>query len=289
MDRYGSRTPEERDAEFKARVRRVVRWVGLSVVVFFTLLTLSCSVSCVNTGQVGVVTRFGKVTGRTMTEGINFVNPLYGVHEMSVRTQELKEVAETPSEEGLIFSLEVSLLYHLVPDKAGTVYQGIGADYQTTLIEPTFRSAIRAVTSAHKSADLYSTARDSVQTEIFKQTSEPLLARGIVVEKVLLRDLKLPATLKASIEGKQQMEQEAEKMKFTLQRETQEAERKRVEARGIKDFQQIVSEGISDKLLEWKGIEATIDLAKSPNAKVIVIGAGKGGLPIILNPGGDNK
>jgi regulator of protease activity HflC (stomatin/prohibitin superfamily) len=121
-----------------------------------------------------------------------------------------------------------------------------------------------------------------VQEEMFTQVGSALQGRGIVVEKVLLRDMQLPATLKASIEGKQQAEQESQKMQFTLTRETQEAERKRIEARGIADFQTIVTTGISDKLLEWKGIEATLELAKSGNAKVVIVGAGKNGLPLIL-------
>jgi prohibitin 1 len=162
------------------------------------------------------------------------------------------------------------------------IYQTVGAGYADTVIVPTFRSAIRAVTSAHKAADLYSTARERVQEEMFTQVGAALLGRGIVVEKVLLRDMQLPATLKSSIEGKQQAEQESQKMQFTLTKETQEAERKRIEARGIADFQTIVTTGISDKLLEWKGIEATLELAKSANAKVVIVGSGKNGLPLIL-------
>jgi len=241
-----------------------------------------CSVSCVPTGHVGIVTRFGKVTGTTLGEGLNLVAPIYQVHDLSIRTQELKEVSDTPSEEGLIFKLEVSLLFRLSPGAAAQVYQTVGTEYTDTIIVPTFRSAIRAVTSAHKAADLYSTARERVQDQMFEQVSSALLPRGVIVEKVLLRDMTLPPTLKASIESKQQAEQESQKMQFTLTRETQEAERKRIEARGIADFQTIVTSGISDKLLEWKGIEATLELAKSPNAKVVVVGGGKSGLPLIL-------
>lgn len=256
--------------------------VGLVVVLLVTVLAGSCATSCVPTGHVGVVTRFGKVTGTTLSEGLNLVVPIYQVHDMSVRTQELKEISDTPSEEGLIFKLEVSLLFRLAPAAAAQVYQTVGTGYVDTVLVPTFRSAIRAVTSAHKAADLYSTARERVQEEMFEQVSAALLPRGVVVEKVLLRDMALPPTLKASIESKQQAEQESQKMQFTLTRETQEAERKRIEARGIADFQNIVTSGISDKLLEWKGIEATLELSKSPNAKVVVVGNGKNGLPLIL-------
>jgi len=254
----------------------------LVVVVAACLFVGACAVSMVPTGSVGVVTRFGKVTGTTLSEGLNLIVPLYGVQKLSVQTQEIKEVSSTPSEEGLIFQLEVSLLYRLSPGQAANVYQTIGVSYPETLIVPTFRSAIRAVTSSHKASDLYSTARERVQEEMFVRVSEAFAPRGIIVEKVLLRDLQLPPTLKASIEGKQQAEQESQKMEFTLAKERQEAERKRIEARGIADFQAIVTQGISDKLLEWKGIEATLELAKSQNAKVVVVGNGKSGLPLIL-------
>jgi prohibitin 1 len=254
----------------------------LGVALLFIAVTSACSTACVQTGHVGVVTRFGKVTGTILPEGVNLVLPVYQVHDLSVQTQEIKEVTDTPSEEGLIFRLEVSLLYRLSPDAAARIYQTVGVGYPETVIVPTFRSAIRAVTSAHKAADLYSSARERVQEEMFTQVGSAVVGRGIVVEKVLLRDMQLPASLKSSIEGKQQAEQESQKMQFTLTRETQEAERKRIEARGIADFQTIVTSGISDKLLEWKGIEATLELAKSPNAKVVIVGSGKNGLPLIL-------
>ncbi len=268
--------------QFDGRKRVGGTSAALVAVVGVLLLASTCAVSMVPTGSVGVVTRFGKVTGTTLSEGINLIVPLYGVQKLSVQTQEIKEVSSTPSEEGLIFQLEVSLLYKLSPGQAANVYQTIGVSYPETLIVPTFRSAIRAVTSSHKASDLYSTARERVQEEMFVRVSEAFAPRGIIVEKVLLRDLQLPPTLKASIEGKQQAEQESQKMEFTLAKERQEAERKRIEARGIADFQAIVTQGISDKLLEWKGIEATLELAKSQNAKVVVVGNGKSGLPLIL-------
>ena len=254
----------------------------LVVAVAFVAIMGACSISIVPTGSVGVVTRFGKVTGASLSEGLNVVVPWYDVQKLSIQTQEIKEVSSTPSEEGLIFQLEVSLLYKLAPGQAANLYQTIGVSYPATLIEPTFRSTIRAVTSGHKASDLYSTARERVQEEMFTRVSDAFAPRGIIVEKVLLRDLQLPPTLKSSIEAKQQSEQESQKMEFVLSRERQEAERKRIEARGIADFQSIVTQGISDKLLEWKGIEATLELAKSPNSKVVVVGSGKNGLPLIL-------
>jgi prohibitin 1 len=144
------------------------------------------------------------------------------------------------------------------------------------------RAAIREATASHSANALYTGEREQVAQQIKTQLTAELSKRGVEVESILLRDIQLPASLKASIEQKQQAEQEALAMSFRLQRERQEAERKRIEAQGIRDFQQIVAQGISPALLEWKGIEATENLAKSSNAKVVVIGSGKNGLPVIL-------
>ena len=179
--------------------------------------------------------------------------------------------------------IEASVLYHLDPERAPDVLRSIGIDYANVLLVPNFRSAIRAVTAANLASTLYSDARESIARQIMTDLQAQVQPRGIAIENVLLRDLQLPDTLKQAIEAKQQPQQEAQRMEFVLQRERQEAERKRVEALGIKDFQNIVSEGISEKLLAWKGIEATIDLAKSPNAKVVVVGNAKTGLPLIFS------
>ena len=144
------------------------------------------------------------------------------------------------------------------------------------------RAAIREATASHTANALYTGEREMVAKQIFDQLSVELNQRGVTVENVLLRDIQLPATLKASIEAKQQAEQEALAMNFRLQKETQEAQRKRIEAQGVRDFQQIVAQGISPQLLQWKGIEATEILAKSSNTKVVVIGNSKNGLPLIL-------
>ena len=142
--------------------------------------------------------------------------------------------------------------------------------------------SMRAVTAAHTASALYSEARDTVAREMLAQMKLAAEPRGIIVENVLLRDITLPQTLREAIEAKQQADQEAQRMNFVLQRERQEAERKRIEAQGVADFQKIVSAGISRELLEWKGIEATVELSKSQNAKVVVIGNPKNGLPLIM-------
>jgi prohibitin 1 len=259
-----------------------VRLIGLAFIGLLIVIFLFSAVTRVDSGAVGVLTLFGRVTGEILPEGLHLISPFKTNHETSIRTQEIKETASVPSSEGLVMNLDTSLIYHLNPDKAAEVYQKIGPNYVEVLIEPNLRSAIREATASHTANALYSGEREMVAKQIVAQLTDLLGQRGIMVESILLRDIQLPITLKASIEAKQQAEQESLAMSFRLQKEKQEAERKRIEAAGIRDFQTIVAQGISAQLLEWKGIEATENLAKSPNAKVVVIGSGKNGLPLIL-------
>ena len=268
---------------FQSFRRAVTRAGTLVIVVLLLLLVGSCSITTVDTGHVGVMTLFGRVTGQQLPEGMHIINPLKAVAKLSVRTQEAKEVAEVPSSEGLLMHLEASLIYRLDADRATDVYQKLGVEYLDVLVTPNLRSVMRAVTSAHTASALYSEARDLVAQQMLTEMKKALEPRGIIIENVLLRDIKLPATLKAAIEAKQQAEQDAQRMSFILQKEKQEAERKRIEAQGISDFQRIVTQGISQPLLDWKGIEATMEIAKSPNAKVVVIGNTKNGLPVIFS------
>ena len=259
-----------------------LRLIGLAIVAFLIVVLLFSAVTRVGTGHVGVLTLFGRVTGEMLPEGMHLINPLKTNNEMSIQTQTLKESASVPSSEGLVMNLDTSLIYHVDPTKASDVYQKIGPDYEAVLIEPNLRAAIREATASHTANALYTGEREMVAKQIYDQLVSLLSQRGFIVESILLRDIQLPATLKASIESKQQAEQEALAMNFRLQKETQEAQRKRIEAAGIRDFQQIVAQGISPQLLEWKGIEATENLAKSANSKVVVIGNSKNGLPLIL-------
>jgi len=256
----------------------------LFTILFLVLLFFmgACSITKVDTGNVSVLTKFGRVTGDVLPEGIHLIDPLKSSNELSVRTQEQKETAAVPSSEGLIMTLEASLLFHLDKDRAADVYQKLGPDYRGKIVEPTMRSAMREATSSHGANALYTGEREQVAKEIETNLASQLSARGIVVEKVLLRDIQLPESLKRSIELKQASEQESLAMQFKLQKEKQEADRKRIEAQGIKDFQTIVAQGITPGLLEWKGIEATEKFATSPNSKVVIVGNSKNGLPLVL-------
>jgi prohibitin 1 len=260
----------------------VLRVLGAGMAGLLLVILLFASVARVDAGHVGVLTLFGRVTGEILPEGIHLVNPFKVNNPMSVRTQEIKESAAVPSSEGLVINLDTSLIYHLNPARAADVYQKLGPNYMEIVVEPTLRASIREATASHTANALYTGEREQVARQINSQLISQLNGRGIEVESVLLRDIQLPTTLKASIEAKQQAEQEALAMSFKLQREKQEAERKRIEAQGVHDFQQIVSQGISPALLQWKGIEATEALARSSNSKVVVIGNSKNGLPLIL-------
>ncbi|HEV3419852.1 MAG TPA: prohibitin family protein [Candidatus Acidoferrum sp.] len=265
-----------------------LRGVGSKILLLaaaiFALIFFFSSVISVPTGHVGIPTLFGRVTGETLGEGIHIINPLKSVEKLSIQTQSVKESANVPSNEGLILALDTSLLFHLDRSKAAEVFQKVGANYAEKIVEPTLRAAIRASTSSHTANALYTNARELVQQQIQDQLTAELAPRGVIVENILLRDVQLPAMLKGSIEAKQQAEQDALRMSFILQKEKQEAERKRIEAQGIADFQKIVAQGISSQLLEWKGIEATEKLATSANSKVVIVGNSKTGLPIILGP-----
>jgi len=260
------------------------RGVGVLIVAFLLVVLVFSSITKVPTGHVGVLTLFGRVTGEVLPEGMHFVNPFKVNNKMSVQTQNVKESATVPSSEGLVLTLDTSLVFHLRPDRAADVFQKIGRDYVDKVVEPTLRSAIREATASHSANTLYSAEREKVATSVYTQLVKELAPRGIEIERVLLRDIQLPATLRAAIEAKQQAEQESLAMSFRLQKEKQEADRKRIEAEGIRDFQRTVSQGISDQLLTWKGIEATEKLADSKNTKIVIVGNTKNGLPLVLTP-----
>jgi len=233
-------------------------------------------------GTVGVVDFLGNVSDNTLKSGVNIVNPIAKIEKFSIKTQEIKEVMSVPSKEGLSVQLEISLMYKLTPDKANEVYKKIGSNYKDIILIPQFRSVVRGVTARYEAKALYTASREKLAGEIIADLNGLVGPRGITIEEAPLREIVLPPGLTKSIEEKLQAEQESQRMEFVLRKETQEAERKRIEAKGIKDFQTIVSEGINDQLLRWKGIEATEKLAGSQNSKIVVIGAGKDGLPLIL-------
>jgi prohibitin 1 len=257
------------------------RW--LPPLLILGLLLGGSMFTIVPAGHVGVQVLFGKVYQEILPEGLHLINPFMTIKNMSIRTQEVFEHAESPSKEGLNVVLEASLLYHVNPEAAAHLYQQVGPQYDQVVLMPPFRSAIRGVTVQHEAKDLYTSGRELIASQIANDLTKSMADRGLILEQVLLRRIQLPQMVEGAINEKLAAEQQAQRMQFVLAKETQEAERKRIEAKGIQDFQNIVSQGISEPLLRWKGIEATKVLAESQNAKVIIIG-GKDGLPLILNP-----
>ena len=251
--------------------------------IFFLILALSQTFTVVPAGNVGVVDFFGTVSDMTLKAGINMINPLAKVVKFSVKTEEIKEAMDVPSKEGLTVRLELSALFHLNPDKAAEVYKTIGENYIQIILEPQFRSVARGVTAGYDARALYTSEREVLAQIIQKDLEKLVEPRGITIEATPLRQVGLPSGLTESITEKLRAEQESQRMQFVLTKEKQEADRKRIEAQGISDFQNIVAHNISDQLLRWKGIEATEKLAASPNAKIVIIGAGKDGLPLILD------
>lgn len=246
------------------------------------LVGTSCA--AIPTQHVGVVESFGAVQKDTWAPGLHAWMPWQGVHRISCRTHSIEEKTQTPTSEGLVVGLDVSLVFHVKPDFAKDVYSrygGVNGLVENVLI-PEFRSTIRDVSAGFLASDLYSGRRDEVTRRLQDELRARMVARGVEVEAVLLRGLSLPEQVANAVQAKLAADQQAQQMEFVLKKESREAERKRIEAQGIADYQRIVSSGLTEQLLRWKGIEATAELAKSQNSKVVVVGSGKDGLPLIL-------
>jgi regulator of protease activity HflC (stomatin/prohibitin superfamily) len=246
------------------------------------LIALLQCFTMIPAGHTGVIDFLGYVSDHTLKPGVSLVNPMANVEKMSIKTQELKEMMNVPSKEGLSVELEISLLFKLNSEKANEIYKTVGPNYVDIILVPQFRSVVRGVTARYEAKALYTASREKLAGEIVDELTNLVDPRGITIEQAPLRQIILPPRLTQSIEEKLQAEQESQRMAFILKKEEQEADRKRIEAKGIADFQEIVSKGISEQLLKWKGIEATEKLAGSQNSKVVIIGSGKDGLPIIL-------
>ncbi|MBI4429832.1 MAG: prohibitin family protein [Ignavibacteriales bacterium] len=277
-----------RTAQGKVRDERNLAYRATSnvsglVSLLFAAIAFSQTFTVVPAGNVGVVDFFGTVSENTLKAGINFVNPLARVIKFSVKTQELKELMDVPSKEGLTVGLEISALFHLNPEKAAEVYKSIGENYVQIILEPQFRSVARGVTAGFEAKALYTSERELLAQIILKDLEKIVEPRGITIESTPLRKVGLPPGLTSAIEEKLRAEQESQRMQFVLTKERQEADRKRIEAQGVSDFQNIIARSLSQQVLTWKGVEATEKLANSQNTKVIVIGGGKNGLPLILN------
>jgi regulator of protease activity HflC (stomatin/prohibitin superfamily) len=267
----------------------MIRIIGLLI----TLVGVGlASVKQIEPGDVGVQKLFGKVNKNILVSGLNVINPLVEVVTFDVRTQNYTmsavhdegdktgdDAIRVLSADGLEVIIDLTVLYRVLPNEAPRILSEIGTDYRSVIVRPICRTKIRDNAVYYDAIALYSSKRDEFQARIFKTIESDFKVRGLVLEQLLVRNITLPESVKATIESKINAEQEAQKMTFVLQKEKQEAERKRVEAQGIADYQKILSTGLSDKQLQYEMIKA---IATSPNAKLIIMDSKKGS-PIIVD------
>lgn len=221
----------------------------------------------------------------TLNEGFHMVSPFSRVYEVDLREQQQDVMLDVLADNGLEIKLTTSILYQPIADQAYDLIRETGPDYYTTLVGPYVRSSARRVVGRYSPEEIYSTKREQIEREIREDVGAKLAGKHLRVNAILIREVHLPPVVQTAIQAKLQEEQRALEMRFVLDRTRQEAERKRIEAQGIADYQATISKGLSDRIIAWQGIEATEKLAESPNAKVVIIGSGKEGLPVILNAG----
>jgi len=265
-------------------IRRGQGAIALSGILVFLVLT---SLRYVPPAHVAVVVTLGRVSQSILGAGMHVCSPVSSVHLFSTKTTLFEMRNHVPTKEGLIIDLDVALLFHVDATYVREVYLNLGHDYVSIVVEPELASAVRGLTSEVDAKALYTSGRMEIQRKLKQELLEVLQPRGIVIEDVLLKAIVLPQQLTQSIELKAQAEQEAARMEFVLAKERQEADRKAIEAKGIAEFQRIVSHGLSKQLLQWKGIEATEKLAESQNSKIVVMGNSKNSLPVILSSGSE--
>jgi regulator of protease activity HflC (stomatin/prohibitin superfamily) len=268
--------------------------IRIAAIFIFLILLFIASVVQVEPGTVGVQKLFGKVSNNTLESGLNIINPLVKVVMFDIKTenytmsgvrdegaQQGDDAIRVLSADGLEVIVDLTVLYKVIPAEAPRILKEVGTDYRNVIVRPVCRTMIRNNAVYYDAVSLFSSKRDEFQAKIFSAIESNLKERGLTLEQLLVRNITLPESVKAAIESKINAEQEAQKMTFVLQKERQEAERKRVEAQGIADYQKILNTGLSDKLLQYEMIKA---IATSPNSKLIVMTNGKG-LPIMV----DNK
>ncbi len=259
--------------------------IALIPIVIILIIFISKSTETIKSGQAGVLYRTfggGVEVDKTYGEGFHFVAPWNEMHVYEVRQQELFEKMKVLSSNGLEIQIDASAWYQPVYQDLGKLHQNLGENYLQRVIQPAIRSAARSVVGRYTPEQLYSSKRDAIQDEIFSETKKILDKQHVQLDEVLVRDVTLPSTIKEAIERKLKQEQESLEYEFRLVTAQKEAEKQIIEAKGKADANKILSASLTDKILQDKGIEATLKLSQSPNSKVVLIGAGKSGMPIIL-------
>lgn len=241
--------------------------------------------SCVTVrqGEVGVKRQFGKYNDRPFDSGVRVFNPLTAtIVKVSTQTENLEVELTIPSKEGLNIGAGVSILYNVKPSKAPQILREIGRDYERNVILPVFRSAVADVSSRFYAKDMHTGERATIELAIRDQMMKLMGDNGIIIEAVLMKSIRLPNSLARAIEQKLESEQNALRMEFVLQEERQEAERKRIQAEGVRDAQSIISQGLDDNILRFEAIKAFVELSQSPNAKIIITDGNS--TPLLGNP-----
>jgi len=281
----------KRSPEPSSHFAGITRIVGIVVVIIGLGLS---SVKQIDQGTIGVQVLFGKVQNEILESGLHIIDPVVDVVPFNIQTQNYTmsarenegqvqgdDAIKVLSSDGLEVTIDLSVLYTVNPSMAPYILQNIGQDYQDKIVRPITRTAIRDNAVSYQAVDLYSTKREEFQAKINQTITQSFAKRGLEVQSILVRNISLPASVKASIESKINAEQDAQKMQFVLQKERQEADRKRVEAQGIADYQKILSTGLTAQQLEYQSILAQKEIALSPNTKIIIMGGGKN--PIMLS------
>jgi regulator of protease activity HflC (stomatin/prohibitin superfamily) len=273
------------------------KFSGTLKIVGFLMIVLSLFSSMfkqINAGNVGVKSLYGSVQPDILESGLHIINPLLDITNFDIQTQnytmsaihaegaqEGDDAIRVLSNDGLEVVIDLTVLYRVTPNDAPKIFKQIGEDYTDKIVRPVTRTRIRDNAVYYDAVALYSTKREEFQQRIFKSIENDFKRRGLILEQLLIRNINLPASVKTTIESKINAEQDAQKMTFVLQKEKQEAERKRVEAQGIADYQRIISTGLTDKQLQYEQIKAQKEIATSPNTKIIFMG--KGSAPVILS------
>ncbi len=274
------KTPTQKE---KAKIRMIA--LVMMILLPFILLWSSLTYT-VESGHAGLIFHtFGNGVNPEappVQSGFHLKAPWDKVYQYEIRQQEIFEHLEVLSSNLLKINLDMTVFYQPHYDKLGYLEVERGMHYESKVIQPAMRSVAREVIAKYIPEEFNTTKREEIQEEIENRLSEKLADNYIQLNDVLIRNIKLPTTLEQAIERKLQQEQESLEYEFRIEKASKEADRKRIEAEGIRDFQIIVSQSINDDLLKWKGIEATTELSHSNNTKVVVIGAGDSGLPLIL-------
>jgi len=286
-------------ARFFTHNQATQRFTNPTRIIGFVIILIGILTACIvqiNAGEIGVQKLFGKIQSNVLYSGLHFINPLVEVEHVNIQTQNytMSGVADEGSKsgddaikvltaDGLEVTIDLSVLYRVVPNDAPRLLQQTGLNYEDKIVRPVTRTRIRDNAVYYDAISLYSTKRDEFQQRIYSSIEKDFKSRGLLLENLLVRNITLPESVKQSIEQKINAEQDAQKMRFVLQKEQQEAQRKRIEAQGIADYQTIISQSLTDRQLQYETIKAQLEIAKSPNTKIIIMGKGSSNTPLIMD------